>query len=95
MTGPILTGLRGTKITGSISYTLVTCPLPSLIFIGYPPGQQGYKCWNPTERRTFVSMDVTFRESEPFYGEQKDLSMLFDGLDHLSQLNDGQEGRLQ
>jgi hypothetical protein len=23
MTGPILTGLRGTKITGSISYTLV------------------------------------------------------------------------
>jgi hypothetical protein len=40
-------------------------------------------------------MDVTFHESEPFYGEQKDLSMLFDGLDHLSQLNDGQEGRLQ
>ncbi|KAK1609557.1 hypothetical protein QYE76_033230 [Lolium multiflorum] len=62
------------------------------IFIGYPPGQQGYKCWNPTERRTFVSMDVTFRESEPFYGEQTDLSILFEGLDHLSQLSDDQEG---
>ena len=62
------------------------------IFIGYPAGQQGYKCWNPTERRTFVSMDVTFRESEPFYGEQTDLSMLFEGLDHLSSSTDGQEG---
>jgi hypothetical protein len=27
-------------------------------------------------------MDVTFRESEPFYGEQTDLSLLFKDLDH-------------
>ena len=32
----------------------------------------------------FVSMDVTFRESEPFYGDQTDLSVLFKDLDHLS-----------
>jgi hypothetical protein len=48
------------------------------IFIGYPSGQKGYKCWSPSERRTFVSMDMTFRESEPFYGEKTDLSSLFD-----------------
>jgi hypothetical protein len=62
------------------------------IFIGYPPGQQGYKCWNPIDRRMFVSMDVTFRESEPFYGEKIDLSMLFEGLDHLSPTTDGRDG---
>ena len=48
------------------------------IFIGYTSGQKGYKCWSPSERRTFVSMDMTFRESEPFYGEKTDLSSLFD-----------------
>jgi hypothetical protein len=48
------------------------------IFIGYPTGQKGYKCWSSSERRTFISMDMTFRESEPFYGEKTDLSSLFD-----------------
>jgi hypothetical protein len=33
---------------------------------------------SPSEWRTFVSMDVTFRESELFYGEKADLSLLFD-----------------
>ena len=52
------------------------------IFIGYSSGQKGYKCWSPSERRTFVSMDVTFRESIPFYGEMTDLSYLFSDLDN-------------
>jgi hypothetical protein len=52
------------------------------IFIGYPSGQKGYKCWSPSEQRTFVSMDMTFRESEPFYGEKTDLSLLFDFDSH-------------
>src|SRR4051812_610185 len=38
------------------------------VFVGYPFCQKGYKCWSPTEKRFFVSMDVTFRESEPYYG---------------------------
>jgi transposase InsO family protein/uncharacterized membrane protein YgcG len=50
------------------------------IFIGYSSGQRGYKCWSPSER-TFVSMDVTFRESEPFYGEKTDLGAMFEVLD--------------
>ena len=62
------------------------------IFIGYSSGQRGYKCWSPSERRTFVSMDVTFRESEPFYGEKTDLSGLFDILDHTQSPVIGQEG---
>ena len=62
------------------------------IFIGYSSGQQGYKCWSPSERRTFVSMDVTFRESEPYYGEKTDLSVLFEDLDHPLSSQVGQEG---
>ena len=61
------------------------------IFIGYPAGQRGYKCWNPSERRTFVSLDVTFWESEPFYGEKTDLSSIFEGLDQPTNPT-GQEG---
>jgi hypothetical protein len=61
------------------------------IFIGYPSGQKGYKCWSPSERRTFVSMDVTFRESEPFYGEKTDLSSLFD-FDSPSMSDASREG---
>lgn len=37
-------------------------------------------------------MDVTFRESEPFYGQPTDLSLLFAELDHLHPVEDGQEG---
>ena len=62
------------------------------IFLGYSSGQQGYKCWCPSEKRKFVSMDVTFRESEPFYGEPTDLSLLFSDLDHLHSVADGHEG---
>jgi transposase InsO family protein len=47
------------------------------IFVGYSSGQKGYKCWSPNERRLFVSMDVTFRESVPYYGEKTDLSFMF------------------
>jgi len=48
------------------------------IFVGYSSSQKGYTCWFPTERRLFVSMDVTFRESEPYYGEKTDLNSLFE-----------------
>jgi hypothetical protein len=38
------------------------------VFVGYPPSKRGYRCWCPSERRFFVSMDVTFREHESYYG---------------------------
>jgi transposase InsO family protein/copper chaperone CopZ len=43
------------------------------IFVGYASTQKGYKCWDPIGRRLFVSMDVTFREKEPYYTRKVDL----------------------
>ncbi|KAJ7954112.1 Retrovirus-related Pol polyprotein from transposon TNT 1-94 [Quillaja saponaria] len=37
------------------------------IFIGYTTTQKGYKCYHPPTRKTYVSMDVTFRESEAYF----------------------------
>ena len=42
------------------------------VFVGYPPNKKGYRCWCPSERRFFVSMDVTFREHELYYGPTND-----------------------
>jgi transposase InsO family protein len=50
------------------------------IFVGYFSKQKGYKCWCPSARRMFVSMDVVFREHEPFYGEATDLTDVFPDL---------------
>jgi hypothetical protein len=47
------------------------------VFVGYSGKQKGYKCWCPSEKRMFVSMDIVFREHEPFYGEPVDLTDVF------------------
>ena len=39
----------------------------------------------------FVSMDVTFRESVPFYGEKTDLSSMFIDLDPLNGSEDSEQ----
>ena len=50
------------NVVGKLDPRAVKC-----IFVSYSPTQKGYRCWSPTEKRFFVSMDVTFHEREPFY----------------------------
>jgi hypothetical protein len=50
------------------------------IFVGYSGKQKGFKCWCPSERKMFISMDVTFWENEPYYRESDDLTELFSEL---------------
>lgn len=57
------------------------------VFMGYSPSQKGYRCWCPSERRFFVSMDVTFREHEPYY-----LASTVDTRISLTPPGVGQEG---
>jgi hypothetical protein len=37
------------------------------VFVGYLRGKKGYKCFDPMKKRIYESMDVTFRESEPYF----------------------------
>jgi len=42
------------------------------VFVGYSSTKKGYCCWCPSEHRFFISMDVTFREYEPYYEPTND-----------------------
>ncbi|KAA0056513.1 reverse transcriptase [Cucumis melo var. makuwa] len=37
------------------------------VFVGHPLHQRGYKCFHPSSRKYFVTMDVTFIEDCPFF----------------------------
>lgn len=37
------------------------------VFLGYGPHKKGYRCYNPTTKRTYITIDVTFVESEYFF----------------------------
>jgi hypothetical protein len=55
------------------------------VFVGYASTQKGYKCWDPIRRRLFVSMDVTFREFEPYYSNKCDLDHFFDEFSSVNE----------
>ncbi|KAH6776912.1 hypothetical protein C2S51_008224 [Perilla frutescens var. frutescens] len=40
---------------------------PSCVFIGYGVHQKGYRCYDPTSRRLFTTMNCDFLEGEYFY----------------------------
>jgi hypothetical protein len=37
------------------------------VFVGYSSGKKGYKCYNPVKKMMFESLDVTFRETKPYF----------------------------
>ena len=37
------------------------------VFLGYATHQKGYRCYHPPTRRTYVTLDVTFLESDMFF----------------------------
>jgi hypothetical protein len=37
------------------------------IFLWYALHKKGYRCYDPTTKRTYVTMDATFLESDPFF----------------------------
>jgi hypothetical protein len=72
------------RIFGCVAYVhlpknqrtkLDPCALRCL-FLGYAAHQKGYRCYDPTTQRTYVTMDVTFLESAPFYSSSTSTSYL-------------------
>jgi hypothetical protein len=61
------------------------------VFVGYSSTQKGYKCWDPVGKKLFVSMDVTFRESEPYYTKPWDLNLFLDEFSSVTE-GDSREG---
>jgi len=37
------------------------------VFVGYSDFQKGYRCYCPHTRKLYVSVDVSFRETTPYY----------------------------
>ncbi|KAB2602934.1 hypothetical protein D8674_003939 [Pyrus ussuriensis x Pyrus communis] len=52
--------------SSGIKWFLDPCAL-RCVFVGFSPHQKGYKCYHPATRHMYVTMDVTFSESEYFY----------------------------
>ena len=61
------------------------------VFVGYSSTQKGYKCWDPVAKKLFVSMDVTFREFEPYYTKSWDLDPFLEEFSSVTE-GDSREG---
>ena len=75
-----------TCLVGKLDPQAVKC-----IFVGYSSTQKGYKCWDPIGKRLFVSMNVTFREEEPYYTKKGDLDPFLEEFSSVIE-SDSREG---
>jgi hypothetical protein len=64
------------------------------IFVGYASTQKGYKHWDHIGRRLFVSMDVAFREEEPYYTRKVDLDNFLEDFSTVNGSDLGERGRM-
>jgi len=67
------------------------------VFVGYSSTQKGYKCWDPVGKKLFVSMDVFFREFEPYYTKPWDLDPFLEEFSSVTESDsrEGENGRVQ
>jgi hypothetical protein len=63
------------------------------VFVGYSTTQKGYVCWSPVKKRLFVSMDVHFREFEPYYTQEVS-SPFGDSVDTTGIRQEGKNGEI-
>jgi hypothetical protein len=61
------------------------------IFVGYSSTKKDYKCWDLVGGKLFVSMDVTFREFEPYYTKKGDLNQFLEEFSSVNE-SDSREG---
>ncbi|RDY06106.1 hypothetical protein CR513_09955, partial [Mucuna pruriens] len=51
--------------------TIYIVRIAKCVFIGYPSNKKGFKCYHPSSRRVFISMDVTFHETKSIFKFKK------------------------
>lgn len=62
------------------------------VFIGYSPTQKGYKCYSPILKRVFVSKDVSFFESGPYFTSSSNQGLNLGDNESLSSLCEPENG---
>ena len=56
------------KNTGKLEPRAIRC-----MFIGYANQKKGYRCYDPLEKKTYVTRDVSFHETVKFYCDENPL----------------------
>ena len=68
-------------VFGSLCYTHVPSEVRhkmdarsiKCVFLSYPDERKGYKCYDPSTRRVYISRDVVFDEKDSWYGSKKEV----------------------
>ena len=88
------------KVCGCVAFVHLHKPLRHklepqalrCVFVGYALHQKGYRCYHPTSRKEYVTLDVVFHEEEMYYSApesplQGESRNELESLDELETLN--------